>query len=344
MSTTLFFFLAVVVIVISAISVRYLIYRYQQNGRIDVPNERSMHQNNTPTGAGIVMACFLSLTLAFFAISSFDLIAISACVIVVGLMLIGWLDDKNNLDINLRLGAFVLLAIVLVQGVGVITEVAFSDTVIIKLPYWLSLLLTMLAFIWLVNLYNFMDGMDGLAGLQAILTCIGFILLCFKESELSTLLIYSCSVLALSTLGFLIWNWHPAKIFMGDVGSLPIGGFFAIVSVCAVSYFDVSIFSCVLMIGVFVFDTTYTLFARLSRGENITQAHSSHIYQRLAKSDVSHHKIVIGYGALMTVFVCLALLFESRLISLGLAGVFAFIGVIFLLITARRLERSKSIG
>lgn len=333
----------VFLVLASALFVSHLIQRYRQIGRMDVPNERSMHHADTPTGAGIVIASFLGLALIFFATileinSRAIMIAISF--IVAGLTLVGWLDDRNNLGIYPRLFVFFLLAVVLTFGIGVVDNVKLGAELIVLIPYWLALVLTILAFVWLVNLYNFMDGMDGLAAMQTIVAACGFSIL-FSQigTELSEVLSITCGVLGAATIGFLFWNWHPAKIFMGDVGSLAIGGFFATLMVCSVRYFDMSLFSGVLILGVFIFDASYTLITRLVCGEKITQAHSSHLYQRLVKAGVAQNKIVIGYSLLMVAFALLGIIFEFDLISLGLAGVFALIGVISLLITVRELER-----
>ena len=327
--------------VFSALSVAYLIKSSRQQGRIDVPNERSMHTTETPTGAGIVISACLIATVALFAIFKRDSIALYLLVILSVLTVVGWLDDKRNMGIWHRLAAFFVLAILLCFGVGTIEDIQITNQLIIQFPFWLACIFTSIGFVWVVNLYNFMDGMDGLAAIQTIVAAFGFSVIFLQSmSNLSWMLVSINSVLIASTIGFLIWNWHPAKIFMGDVGSLPIGGFFAVLIVCSVVYFQVSLWNAILMIGVFVFDTAFTLLRRAIKGENITQAHSSHLYQRLAKCGIAHHKIVFAYTMLMIACAGIAILSEQNVISSLLAGVFVLIGVISLLITVHKLESS----
>jgi len=255
---------------------------------------------------------------------------------------IGWLDDKNNLSVKLRVVVFIVAALILVIGIGPVEKISVMKGYELSLPFWAAVLVTIVGFIWLINLYNFMDGMDGLAGMQTIIASAAF---AYLFSKTDTALGASLSMICLGsialTLGFMFWNWSPAKIFLGDVGSLPIGGFFGVLSVIAIREFDISVVTCILILFVFVFDTAYTLVARASRGEKLYQAHSSHIYQRLGKAGIAHYRIVIGYGLLMTYFAITSILYALSVNTALVTGVLIVMGVISLLISVKFLLARK---
>ena len=340
-----------IVMALSTLAVSFLIKRYQRVGRIDVPNERSMHKSAIPTGAGIVVVALLAFATLVLAVHSFSIQLLSVFIIVAGLGLVGWRDDKNHLSVSSRLWSFALLALLLVLGLGVVDELKFGQDVVFIIPYYVAAILTVLGFIWLVNLYNFMDGMDGLAGIQTVIAASAFTVLFGKavlvDDGLFDVLFFSksfttlCLVLTAATLGFLVWNWSPAKIFLGDVGSLPIGGFFAVTTIVAVQELGFSVLTCILILAVFIFDATYTLFARALRGEELIEAHSSHIYQRLSRTGLKHQTIVLIYAGLMLFFSSIAVLWEWQLISGLVTSVFTLIGVIFMQLWVRLLENRR---
>jgi len=292
----------------------------------------------TPTGAGLVVVSLLVLVGSYLYITSAESSLLVILSILTILAIIGWLDDENNLSVKLRLCVFALVAGILVLGVGTVDEISISDHHKLILSDWLAIALTSLGFIWLINLYNFMDGMDGLAGMQTIMASLAFAILFYEIDPVFGLnLSLLCLALVAITLGFMIWNWSPAKIFLGDVGSLPVGAFFGILSVIAVREYDVSVFSCILILFVFVFDTLYTLVLRAINREKLTQAHSSHLYQRLGKLGIAHYKIVLAYSLLMLYFSGLAILFELSINTGVVTGVLVMIGVILALVTFKKI-------
>ena len=344
------FFLAVIVAILSCIIVKLLIQKYQDVGRLDVPNQRSMHISVTPTGAGIVIAGFLLLVSIYLTISLVSVQFFAFTVVIFMLAFVGWQDDKSNLSISSRLTTFLVLSLITVLAVGVVDQIKLGQTYTLLLPFPIAALLTVLGFIWLLNLYNFMDGMDGLAAMQTIIAASAFLVIFskiaffennfFDELTYSSSLALFCIILIAATVGFLVWNWSPAKIFLGDVGSLPVGGFFALCTIIAVKHLDVSLFSCFLILGVFIFDATYTLISRKLRGEKITEAHRSHIYQRLAGVGLSHRLIVTVYSAIMMLLSSAAILWEWQLINGVFTSALALISVLFMLLWVKRLERS----
>ena len=344
-------FAAILVSVVSYFAVRLLIHYFKRNGSLDVPNQRSMHTSPTPTGAGLVIAFFMILASSFLLFQQKQPIFIYTTIVLAILAVIGWVDDKKQLSVKLRLVGFFILSLLISFGIGRIIELKFGNSLVWHFPYFIATALTIFYVIWLINLYNFMDGMDGLAAMQTIIAASGFLYIFLniglfennfqQHREITIGFGILSAVVIFSTIGFLLLNWSPAKIFLGDVGSLPIGGFFAISSVFAVFTLEVSIFTCVLMIGIFFFDATYTLIARLLRGEKITQAHRTHLYQRLDSVGVQHHVIVTVYSIVMIVFVGVAITHEWQLISGFLAGLFSVIGVILIRLWVWLLEKKQ---
>jgi UDP-N-acetylmuramyl pentapeptide phosphotransferase/UDP-N-acetylglucosamine-1-phosphate transferase len=169
---------------------------------------------------------------------------------------------------------------------------------------------TLCGLIWLSNLYNFMDGMDGLAASQTIIAALTLAVWSLQLGDygLTILLL----VLAAASYGFLLHNWHPASIFMGDVGSTTIGAFFGTVIVILNVRYGVPVLALVMVFAVFVLDATVTLLRRVVRGEPFWLPHRSHYYQRLAALGLNHSKIVLIYIVLM--------LFCSMLATLAATG------------------------
>jgi UDP-N-acetylmuramyl pentapeptide phosphotransferase/UDP-N-acetylglucosamine-1-phosphate transferase len=156
--------------------------------------------------------------------------------------------------------------------------------------------------VWLTNAFNFMDGIDGLAGMQAVAAGIGWLVV-GKISGFESVSVLG-GILAFSSLGFLLQNWHPAKVFMGDVGSAFLGFSFAVLPLIAEreAANDNSTLSFLPLISVsvvwlFLFDTISTFSRRLLKGEKVWQAHREHIYQKLVISGYTHRFVSVLYGA-----------------------------------------------
>jgi Fuc2NAc and GlcNAc transferase len=211
---------------------------------------------------------------------------------------VSWSDDRIGLGAGIRLIWQSLFAVLMIMAFGYVDAVLYAHNQWLSLS-WFGALLTFFGILWLANLYNFMDGMDGLAASQTIVAALTFAIWFWQYGDQSIALI--CLVLASSCYGFLLWNWHPAKIFMGDVGSITIGALFATVMIIGATRYDFTIVSSILLFGVFVADASVTLLRRLVNGEKIWQAHRSHYYQRLALAGISHKKIVLAEIILMLI-------------------------------------------
>ena len=266
---------------------------------LDHPNERSSHTVPTPTGAGLVivllvLGCLITFGVAFSQLRSVFYIAIGAALI----SFVSWLDDLKPLPSAVRFGVHGVAAVIAIWGFGhfqsmLLPGVGFVTFGSLGIP---------ITFIWIVgltNAYNFMDGIDGIAGIEAIVAGSGWAVVGWLVDQ--PIVTFTGIFLASASCGFLIHNWQPAKIFMGDVGSAFLGYLFAILSLVLLDSTpsqDNAFLIGILVVWPFVFDTLLTFFRRLYRRENVFAAHRSHLYQRLVIAGNSHQKITIIYGLL----------------------------------------------
>jgi Fuc2NAc and GlcNAc transferase len=165
---------------------------------------------------------------------------------------------------------------------------------VISLGY-LGSLLAMLGIVWALNLFNFMDGIDGIAASQAIFMAgAGAVLAILSGMSVSTSA--AALVVAAASLGFLVWNWPPARIFMGDVGSGFLGFVLAVLALAALRERAVMLPVWLILSGVFVIDATVTLLRRVARRERVYEAHRSHAYQWQARRWNSHLRVTMACG------------------------------------------------
>ena len=244
----------------------------------DIPNERSLHSTPVPRVGGIaLMAGVLSgwaLLMQF--------LAWWIVLPVTGLFVLSLLDDLRSLSARARLIVHFIAALTAVAGAGV--------------PL-LWLIPVLLFIVWMTNLYNFMDGSDGLAGGMALF---GFgsygVGAWLGGNEMFALLNFS---VAAAALGFLVFNFHPAKVFMGDAGSIPLGFLAAAFGVSGWQAGYWPFWFPLLVFSPFVADATVTLFKRMRYGERLSQAHRSHYYQRLVQMGWGHRNTALAEYALM---------------------------------------------
>lgn len=254
---------------------------------IDIPNERSSHKTPTPRGGGlaIVLAFYIGLFWFQNYISSNLFLALFSSLPIV---IVSLLDDIVTISSKSRLivqSFSALLALYFLGGVSLI------DFGLFQLVGWWVNLIAFVSILWLTNLYNFLDGIDGYAGSEALF--IGIAMYLLFENPLGL-------VIAVSSFGFLLFNWQKASIFMGDVGSATLGFLFAVF--CFSNTSGSNIYTWLILLSLFWFDATLTLVARIKNNEAITTPHKKHLYQRLTQSGWSHQKVVIysiGFNFLM---------------------------------------------
>jgi UDP-N-acetylmuramyl pentapeptide phosphotransferase/UDP-N-acetylglucosamine-1-phosphate transferase len=260
---------------------------------LDYPNERSLHSRPVPRtgGVAIVTAIFAS-GLAYLLVSApampgeLGWLAAMAAVIAC----VSYLDDRKHMPVGYRFASHVAAAILLVAG-GLGTDTLVLPVFTLVLPGWFAAGVTVLFIVWMINLYNFMDGMDGFAGGMAVfgfgaLAVIGW--LADHELFLAINLI-----IASASAGFLVFNFPPARIFMGDAGSSTLGMLAAALSLWGAKDGIFPLWLALLVFSPFIADATVTLLRRLWRREKVWQAHKTHYYQQLAQAGWGHRKTVL---------------------------------------------------
>ena len=318
-----------------------LLRRWANRRRLlDLPNERSLHAHPTPLGGGLAIVAVVVIGMTLCALAGVvevtpSLVALGAGAILVAA--VSWLDDLRGLPVAVRFLAHGAAAVAVISVGAWPAACPLAGATAGKAAVGL------LALLWVVgltNAYNFMDGIDGIAGSQAVVAGLGWVALTWGSGRVETWL---GLLLAAASLGFLVHNWPPAKIFMGDVGSAFLGFGFAALAVLGARHDPRLALAGVLLVWPFVFDTSFTFLRRLRKGENVFQAHRSHLYQRLVLAGYSHRFVTCLYGALAVVGVALALVWArhvaaaSWLVPSALAS--AMVGLWFFVAWAERHHR-----
>ncbi|MBX3016128.1 MAG: glycosyltransferase family 4 protein [Caldilineaceae bacterium] len=277
-----------------------------------LPNERSSHTMPTPSGGGVAIVLTSLLGLVLFAFltekplpGEWRLVLIGALLVAV----ISWLDDLYTMSVFTRMSVHLASALVILLGVGGMHLVTLPFIGPIPLG-WLGGLVTVMWIGGLINAYNFMDGIDGLAASQAVIAGVAWALVGQQVGDQLVLILGL--VLAASSLAFLGYNWPPARIFMGDVGSAFLGYSFAVLTVLATRQQPQAALLGLLVIWPFLFDTLFTIIRRWRRGEPVLQAHRSHLYQRLVIAGYSHRTVTLLYTGLSLVGFLLSIGWMTR--------------------------------
>jgi UDP-N-acetylmuramyl pentapeptide phosphotransferase/UDP-N-acetylglucosamine-1-phosphate transferase len=265
--------------------------------RLEEPNERSMHSRPVPAGAGIGIVATALLLWPWWHTRTdpFHLALLAGCV---GLGLLSLADDHWRLSPALRFGA--QAAVVAACLLALPTEARLVPI----LPLTLERALLALAWLWFINLFNFMDGIDGLAGSEAVAVAIGYLAV-VAFAGLDDPFWRLALVIAAAAGGYLFWNWHPAMVFMGDAGSIPLGfllGWLMLDLALAGAWA-----AGLILPLYFVADATLTLLQRARRGATPWQAHREHFYQRAVLGGATPSGLVWRVGAANAALVALAL-------------------------------------
>lgn len=284
---------------------------------LDIPNDRSSHSVPTPRGGGVVIVV---VSLLGYGIAGAWLATPFSWGYFAGAILvaaISWLDDLYSLPFWSRLLVHIVAASVVIADLGAWSEI-FVPLAELEIPLIsvFGAVVTVLWIVWLVNAYNFMDGIDGIAALQAVVAGAAWAALGSAFGE-PVSLVYG-AILSLACLGFLLHNWQPARIFMGDVGSAFIGFTLAALPLLAREGGQIEPrilpVVAILFVWFFVFDTLITLFRRAFKRQKIWEAHREHIYQRMVIRGSRHARVTLLYGgfaALLASMVVLALLYSG---------------------------------
>ncbi|ALG70850.1 glycosyl transferase [Azospirillum thiophilum] len=275
---------------------RYLLARQI----MDIPNERSSHQAPTPRGGGWAVMLTVVPVFAAAGIAFGKPLETGAVLLgTLALMGVSWMDDRRALSPLLRL---VVQALAVAFGLLALP----ADQMVWQgwLPWGLDRAATAFLWLWFVNLYNFMDGIDGLAGSETVLVGGGVALVSLATADFG-LTGTAGAALAGAAAGFLTHNWRPARMFMGDVGSIPLGHILAFLLASLAARGDWA--AALILPAYYLTDATITLLRRLLRGEKIWQAHREHFYQKAAKGVGRHDRVVLTIIAYSLVLVAAAL-------------------------------------
>jgi UDP-N-acetylmuramyl pentapeptide phosphotransferase/UDP-N-acetylglucosamine-1-phosphate transferase len=264
---------------------------------VDVPNRRSSHNTPTPRGGGLSFVIVTPI-LTVAAASTLG-VRVPVGVVVVFLVsvlvaAVGLVDDYWHLPARIRFGAHLLGALILIASGASVREIVLPGGAVLSLGGW-SVPITIFWVIGLTNAYNFMDGIDGLAAGQAIITAATLAWLSWIGGNDGVAL--ALIVLVGGAFGFLWHNWPPARIFMGDVGSVHLGITFAglALSVSGNPSSEAPFVAWVAVLALFLFDTGVTLASRVVRGQRWYEAHREHFYQRLIRQGWSHRTVTTLY-------------------------------------------------
>lgn len=296
---------------------------------IDIPNERSSHKIPTPRGGGLAFVVLFLAGLSLLESTVHFSALFIPCALTAG---IGFMDDRKHVPALLRLLMHLSASCFVVLCIGTI-PVLFGES--FRLPFFILSIISILYLTWLLNLFNFMDGIDGLAALEAIAVLLGMSFIYAYDGQMT--LVTSPLILASLVAGFLYWNFPPAKIFMGDVGSGFLGLCLGIFSLIAAQLNPHYFFAWLIMLGLFVVDASYTLIERLLKGEAIWQAHRSHAYQIAAQYWVSHRLVTLSFLVINFIWLFpLAFLVAEGFLPdwLGLAA--AYVPILFLTAKIKR--------
>ena len=287
-------------------------------------NERSSHTTPTPHGGGVAIALtwFSGISYLYY-IEDINESFYLALMVGVVISVVSYIDDLVELSPKVRLLAqagVAIFGLYFLDGFSEINFIFFSiDNQIFTNIFAFFMI------IWFINLYNFLDGIDGYAGSEAVFLGVASFLLFGDNVSL---------VLALSALGFLVWNWHKAKIFMGDVGSTLLGYNVAIFTIYYANQESTNFWIWIILFGLFWFDATLTLLRRYINKERLSEAHKKHAYQRLTQAKWSHSKVVIA-SIFLNIFLFFIVYFLSNIL-------FSFlIALIVLYVSIKYIDSKK---
>jgi len=285
-----------------------------RRGLLDRPNARSSHLHATARGGGLGVVVALVATLAVLGGAGLrDHGALAAAVAVMIVAAIGWVDDHGGSPVRLRLAVHLAAGVLLLPFVG---EAPVPRPLVgLSAAWWVFWTVSA------INVVNFMDGIDGIIGLQALVMGTFVALLGAPDGEAR---VVGAAVVGTS-LGFLYWNWSPARIFLGDVGSGALGVIAVVAGAALAREGRVGFIAAFAPLAPIFLDAALTLARRARRRERLSEAHRSHLYQRLANGGYGHARVSVGFGAASVLCAVAAAVFPQG--ELPLLGGLLAVGV-----------------
>jgi UDP-GlcNAc:undecaprenyl-phosphate/decaprenyl-phosphate GlcNAc-1-phosphate transferase len=311
---------AITAFVISFLIVPVIIKYSLQKNLVDMPGRRKIHKKETPSMGGIAIFCgfFISLLIwvEFSDWKEIKFILVSLFVI----FFIGVRDDLVPLKPSLKLVGQILSAIILISLFDLRLRSLYGLFGIYELPIFVSYLITLFTIIIITNSFNLIDGLDGLAGSVAIIALIAFGVWYFLIGD------EVFAVLAFAMLGailaFLIFNWEPSEVFMGDTGALVIGMMLAILAIhfIDINYnlsesnpyrFNASVTTATCFIIIPLVDTTRIIILRLKKGQSPFMPDKSHIHHAIMRLGMTHSQTTITLASIQILYISLAIIFHD---------------------------------
>ena len=309
---------------ISLITIKLSINFLSKTKTVDIPNKRSSHNMPTPKGAGLgIIATLFIVYYTFFPIT--DFVFMGSILI---LTILSFINDNKQISIVFRLITQMTLTIIILNFWPPLKNIILLNSII---PLWLENIIIFLLIIWIINLFNFMDGIDGISGIQCIIIGVGVGSSLYLSQEEYKLEHIFAGFITGASLAFLLWNWHPAKVFLGDAGSIPLGFINAILLLllCKNGLWYVAI----IINNYYFFDASITLLKRIKMKKKPWVAHKDHFYQKAIQNGYSHSKvckIIAMHGVLLICLSAFATI-QSNLIIISFSVVISSISTIYLL-------------
>jgi UDP-N-acetylmuramyl pentapeptide phosphotransferase/UDP-N-acetylglucosamine-1-phosphate transferase len=327
-------------------------------GLLDRPNERSLHTRVTPRGGGLGFVILVAIMLGAFLVwmsvvlsdvSGWNISSVLGAYLGPALFVaaVSLRDDFKSLSPGLRFICQLAAALIAVLGVGWFRQVIIPVLGIVDLG-WFGAVLTVIWIVGMTNVYNFMDGIDGIAGVQGAIAGLAWAIAgAWLQSPVLAML---GLMLAGGCAGFLVHNWPPAEIFMGDVGSAFLGFSFAVVPLIALRFLPETSLPVVagslplfalLSVWPFVGDGFYTFLRRLLRREQVWKPHRSHLYQRLVQSGWSHARVSSLYAIWCVVSAQIGMFWLKGIINSNTAFAFMLVSLAGMVALSIGRERKK---
>ena len=331
----MFSLLLVSIFIISFISIYLLIHNAKKLGLVDIPNERSMHTKMTPRGAGIAFVLPVFLVVLLFDFEHFKLYYYIYLAIAIVFIAGAW-DDLKDISPKLKFLFLFFASLLLFLNDFAITSLGTYIGYEVILPAWLVFPFTFFAIAGYTNALNLMDGLDGLAASISIVMFVTFLTIGLEYQD--ELLISLSSFFTVTLLAFLWFNWKPAKIFMGDSGSLALGIVISILAIQSMQY--ITPVSALFIIAMPVLDTFIVMTRRIQRGNSPFKADKNHMHHFLfnVKGDIRYTVIVLVLMQIVFSIIGYQLNPSNEFLSLIL---FMILFYLFLNLFDQRLKRRK---
>jgi UDP-N-acetylmuramyl pentapeptide phosphotransferase/UDP-N-acetylglucosamine-1-phosphate transferase len=277
-------------LILTKLSIKYL----PLIGVVDKPSNRKVHLQPTPGGAGIGLIILFLIGMPLFEYHVYGNLNYAKIMVPIlsTISLISFIDDIRDLSVPLRL-FFHILSALLINFIIIYPDYRLFHGLV---PAEFDLILTSLGLVAFLNIYNFLDGIDGITAAESIHLAATILVLCYLKYDIiihANLLIMMSVIILGFCIGFIPFNWHPAKVFIGDVGSISLGFIFGICLICLSSSSWHLFVSSTIAALYYLFDGVFTIIIRLINNEQIWQPHVKHFFQQAVKKGMSHKQVTI---------------------------------------------------